>query len=45
MTVNDFFMVEFSIKMRTKIHNAEKEGIKIEFDTIGSSLMEFYRLY
>jgi len=45
LTVNDFFMQEFSSKIRNLIRKAVKSGIQIEFDFSGATITEFYRLY
>lgn len=45
LTVKDFFMEEFSSRIRNKIRNAEKKGVQLEYDLTGSSVEEFYRLY
>lgn len=45
LAVNDFFIDEFHSRVRTKIRKSIKNGVKIEFDFIGETVNEFYRLY
>lgn len=45
LTVNDFFMDEFSPKARTQVRKAQKNNVEIEFDFTGASAGEFHRLY
>lgn len=45
LTVNDFFMDEFSPKARTQVRKAQKNNVEIEFDFTGASSGEFQRLY
>lgn len=45
LTVNDFFMDEFSPKTRTQVRKAQKNNVEIEFDFTGETVDEFHRLY
>ncbi|WP_422123903.1 lipid II:glycine glycyltransferase FemX [Planococcus sp. X10-3] len=45
LTVDDFFMDEFSPKARTQVRRAWKNNVEIEYDYTGSTVKEFYRLY
>lgn len=45
LTKDDYFMEEFSSKIRNLIRKAIKQGVVLEYDFTGSTLKEFYRLY
>jgi hypothetical protein len=45
LTTTDFFMDEFSSKIRNLVRKAIKNGVKIKFDFIGSTIEDFQRLY
>lgn len=45
LTVNDFFMEEFSPKARTQVRRALKNNVEIEYDFDGTNTKEFHRLY
>lgn len=41
----DFFLTEYSSKIRNVIRNSIKKGVEIQFDFEGETLADFYRLY
>lgn len=45
LEVEDFFMQEFSSKIRNLIRKAIRMGVEVEFDSSGDQLPEFQRLY
>lgn len=46
LTVDDFYMDEFSPKARTQVRRAQKSNVEIEFDFTGSTTTQgFFRLY
>lgn len=45
LTVEDFFMDEFSSNARKQVRRAWKNNVEIEYDYTGSSIKEFHRLY
>ncbi|ANU10169.1 hypothetical protein BBH88_07570 [Planococcus antarcticus DSM 14505] len=45
LTVEDFFMDEFSPKSRTQVRKAQKNNVEIELDFTGETVGEFHRLY
>ena len=45
LTVNDFFMEEFSSSTRRQVRRAQKNDVEIEFDFEGFTIGEFHRLY
>lgn len=45
LTVDDFFMEEFSPKARTQVRRAQKNEVEIEFDFTGSTAQKFHHLY
>ncbi|WP_158599100.1 GNAT family N-acetyltransferase [Planococcus salinus] len=45
LTVEDYFMEEFSSASRRQVRRAQKNDVEIEFDFTGTNVKEFHRLY
>lgn len=45
LTVDDFFMDEFSSPTRSQVRKARKNNVEIEYDFTGARSKEFHRLY
>ena len=45
LTVDDYFMDEFTSKTRGQVRRALKNNVEIEYDYTGSTIGEFHRLY